>query len=257
MRFLRTACAPSLGLYFALTGKRLGSADVMYAGLATHLAAGASSSAPLVRALAAARPQDWAATLDACGASTATSDPSELASLRAAIDEAFGMDGDAPKQTLAAVAASLQGMRASSDAAAAAFAADTLEALGAGDTEGPSPCPTAVLAAFHGMRLAHALAPPLARGAAGAELARRAEAARAVELLVNGRLAARADFEEGAACAVGRKKWQPPQWAPLSSLEADAAEWSLEGAREDAQRLASEGRLTLQGARDELYLRYS
>ena len=88
MHFLRTACAPSLGLYFALTGKRLGSADVMYAGLATHLAAGASSSAPLVRALAAARPQDWAATLDACGASTATSDPSELASLRAAIDEA-------------------------------------------------------------------------------------------------------------------------------------------------------------------------
>jgi len=257
MHFLRTACAPSLGLYFALTGKRLGSSDVMYAGLATHLLGGDAPSTPLAEALAAARPSDWEATLSACGASVTTSqveESSSLAPLRAAIDEAFCMDGESAKLTLPSIVESLQHQRESSDAVLAAYATESLQALGASSTDGEPPraCPTSILAAFHGMRLAHELAPPSSPLGSQEEanvtgLAQRAETARAVELLVNGRLAARADFEEGVACTVGRKKGEKPQWAPVCSAEVDAV-------REVALKLTSEGRLTLNGARDELLL---
>lgn len=257
MHFLRTVCAPSLGLYFALTGKRLGSSDVMYAGLATHLLAGeAPSSAPLAEALAAARPSEWETTLRSCGAFTTTSqveESSSLAPLRAATDEAFCMDGESAKLTLPSIVESLERQRESSDAAVAAYATESLDALGATSANGEPPraCPTAVLAAFHGMRIAHELAPPplgsQEEATSGAGLARRAETARAVELLVNGRLAARPDFAEGVACTVGKKKGEKPQWAPLSNLEVDAV-------KEIAMRLASEGRLTLNGSRDELLL---
>jgi len=230
----------------------------MYAGLATHLLANETpSSAPLAEALAAARPSEWETTLRACGAFTTTSqveEPSSLAPLRTAIDEAFCMDGESAKLTLPSIVESLERQRESSDDAVAAYATESLQALGATNTDGEPPraCPTSVLAAFHGMRLAHELAPPPPLGSqeeatSGTGLAQRAETARAVELLVNGRLAARPDFAEGVACTVGKKKGEKPRWAPLSSSEVDAV-------KEIAMRLASEGRLTLNGAKDELLL---
>ena len=68
------------------------------------------------------------------------------------------------------------------------------------------------------------------------------------------RLSARVDFQEGVACAAGGKKGQPPQWPPprLDAAATDAAEWSLDGAREAKLRLFAEGRLGLKCTRDEL-----
>lgn len=47
-----------------------------------------------------------------------------------------------------------------------------------------------------------------------------AEAMRAIELLINGRLANRADFNEGVSCAVGEKRGSVPTWEAPSSLDA-------------------------------------
>ena len=37
---------------------------------------------------------------------------------------------------------------------------------------------------------------------------------RAIELLLNGRLASRPDFVEGVACTVGDRRKEAPRWAP-------------------------------------------
>jgi len=174
------------------------------------------------------------------------------------------------------------------------------------DEEGPRPfCPTSLAATFLGFRLAETHCRiATAAGAAAAEVgseagapgstgtgnapggvagclasakkeapgsmwlpeAEAAERARAIELLINGRLAGRGDFREGVACAVGAKKWQEARWDPptlQALLEVDQEEggglvasssstWAVLGGEVETEvtSLLNSGNLTIASARE-------
>ena len=105
MHFLRSVCDPRVGLYAALTGSRLGAADVMYTGLATHLKASGPDTAA---AVVACDPRDLEAALAKCEAGQA-SKPSVLQPLfsRDDVADAFAMEGSAAKKSLAEVSSTL------------------------------------------------------------------------------------------------------------------------------------------------------
>jgi len=248
MHFLRTSCAPSVGLYLAMTGARLQGGDLQRAGLATHLLApaDAADAAPgragsaLAAAVAGRPPSEVDAVLAAVGAAAGLAEgsaPAEDSILappnQRAIDLAFSVDLPHAQPSVASVVAALEAMAA--EATAAPVVATALDAL-------RSACPTSVAAAFFAFTAAHALPPlkppPVSRlkaepraepggpdGGTGGPRAGEAsvvEACRALELLVCGRLLRRADFAEGVACAVGAKRGAMPAWSP-STWTARAA----------------------------------
>jgi len=320
LHFLRTPCPPSVGLYLALTGARLGPTDLLYTGLATHQiddVAGPSSkggtdeaggtagcAGGLAATLAACAPIEAEAVLARFGAKTATEAAAarvrseagedavgaggELEPVRGAIDAAFALDGDGAKGSVAEVVSSLEALISQHTAAASsepsrrvkAWASSALGALvdstglavGTGADAGAKRvggCPTSLEAAFRGMRL---LQRGLGARLAALDEAKAAEAARAVELLINGWMASRPDFAEGVACAVGAKRGQPPVWSPSPAAPKQGGEggaaaveggascggelaWDLGLVESEAARLASAGDLTLRGAREALIAR--
>ena len=266
LHFLRVVAPPSVGQWLALTGAKLNAADTLGAGLATHFVEGETADVEDLRAeLVAAADGDVGAVIerrcwpsgDAAAGQGALDGPA-----RDALDSAFGALGrEAAGDDVDALIARLRDAR---DAAARSVGScgwrtrevaeaslelldDALAAL-----TGSGACPAAVGAAFLGFHAAHdAIAGGAAGGAtaegasassAAAAAARVAETARAIELAINARLAARDDFVEGAACAVGARRGETPAWA--------AADGALRDADDDIRRLIDDGALTLDGARD-------
>jgi enoyl-CoA hydratase/carnithine racemase len=112
--FFLSALPGSLGSYLALTGARLGAADVLYTGLATHYVP--SSFIPeLIRKLEAC--DSAAAVREACDSLAADPGTPPLAAVRPTIDRCFGND------SVEEILAALQGMPESD------WAQDTLGGL--------------------------------------------------------------------------------------------------------------------------------
>ena len=261
LHFLRVVAPPSVGQWLALTGAKLNAADTLGAGLATHFIEGETAVVEDLRAelVAAADGVDdvlerrcWPSG-DAAAGQGALDGPA-----RDALDGAFGALGrEAAGDDVGALIARLRHAR---DAAARSVGScgwrtrevaeaslelldDALAALTGGGA-----CPAAVGAAFLGFHAAHdAIAGGAAGGVSASSAAtaatRVAETARAIELALNARLAARDDFVEGAACAVGARRGETPAWA----ANADGA---LRDADDDIRRLVDDGALTLDGVRD-------
>jgi enoyl-CoA hydratase len=125
-------CPGQIGLYLGLTGHRLGAADMLYAGIATHFVHRARQPA-LVHALDGA-PDEAATVLARFGDSPG---PAPLAEHRAEIDELFGRP-------------SLDDIMAALAASQTAFARQTRETLA-------RKSPTALALAFRALRAGAAL----------------------------------------------------------------------------------------------------
>jgi enoyl-CoA hydratase len=97
-----TRCPGEVGTYLALTGRRVGLADALYCGYATHHVAHAAL-ADLTAALFAAAPRDAAAVAAVIAPFAAAAGAPSLAEHRAAIDRCFGFD--TVERILAALAA--------------------------------------------------------------------------------------------------------------------------------------------------------
>jgi enoyl-CoA hydratase/carnithine racemase len=188
-----------LGLVCALSGARLaGPAQLGGCGLATHACATAAELEQMRAALIARPPHEAGKLLSRNALSC---EGIEVASLGAACERAVARAGrggaaahtflDGLEQSLAAKARTAGG----DDAHWLATAAASLE----------SGCPAAQLVALDGLRRMRA-------EKAEGRVERRALAL-GIELVANALLAARRDFAEGVACAIGERKGETPRWA--------------------------------------------
>ena len=190
-RFLN-ACPGKIGLYLALTGSRVGAADALFCGLATHCV----PRDRLGRLTAALGEVDWRRGEESAQAGavltrfSATPGEATLPALRPAIDRCFG------KGSVEAIVAALRQERG-------AWAADALAAM-------QRASPLSLKLAFRQLGLG-----------AGMEI----EAALALEFRVIQHLLARADFFEGVRAVVVDKD-RKPRWR-LSTL-AEVSEDEVE-----------------------------
>jgi enoyl-CoA hydratase len=178
----------ALGLYLGLTGRRLGAADCLYAGIATHYVESAHLD-QLRGALAEVVASELPAAMVERVLDLFSADPgvSELLSEQGAVDRCFGQD-------------SLEGIFAALEAEDSAWAADTLAAL--------ARCsPTSLKIAFRQIR----------RGA-GLDF----ESAMKMEFRLSQACVAGHDFPEGIRAAVIDKD-NKPDWQPARLEEVSEA----------------------------------
>jgi enoyl-CoA hydratase len=187
-RFLNR-CPGRLGRYLGLTGERLQAADMLYCGLATHVAAQPRVEA-LIAALAETAPEGVGAVFDGFAVD---SGPAPLAALRPAIDRCFA--GDTVEAILDALVA-----EAAAGGSDSAWAAATRAGL-------LQKSPTSLKLTLRQLDLGRDL---------------EIEAALALEYRMSQHAMAAHDFFEGVRALLIDKD-QQPRWRPASLDQVDAA----------------------------------
>ena len=232
-----------VGRWAGLTGARLDCSLMMAAGLATHLFSGSQEEdssnteaaddaiaggggveglrARLIDAGESSESIDAALAAEAAACAEEAASPevaARLSKLEVAAARVFGGCGgdaaasDAPSVALEQLDAKLEAEEATAaetgDEAMARWAADARQKLARG-------CPAALLVAHECWQ-----ARLVEDDEDEDEPSARRASALGVELVANQLLAARPDFQQGVACAVGGKRGEAPQWEHASIEEA-------------------------------------